>query len=73
MKTEDLKRKIFAGWRTFFNYPSVRESVAEVLPFHVIKGRLKVVVMTVIYGLLIFCLSLLAYIILKLLGKRAVA
>ena len=49
------------------------EATPEVLPFQVIMGGLKVAVITVIYGLIIFCLSLLAYIILKLLERKAVA
>ncbi len=48
------------------------EATPEVLPFQVIMGGLKVAVITVIYGLLIFCLSLLAYIILKLLMRISV-
>ena len=49
------------------------EATPEVLPFQVIMGGLKVAVITAIYGLIIFCLSLLAYIILKLLERKAVA
>ena len=48
------------------------EATPEVLPFQVIMGGLKVAVITVIYGLIIFCLSLLAYIILKMVEKKSV-
>jgi hypothetical protein len=48
------------------------ESIKEMLPFQVIMGGMKVAVITVIYGLAIFCLSMLAYIILKLSVKNPV-
>ena len=48
------------------------EVTPEVLPFQVIMGGLKVAVITAIYGLIIFCLSLLAYIILKMVEKKSV-
>jgi hypothetical protein len=49
------------------------ESIKEMLPFQVIMGGMKVAVITVIYGLAIFCLSMLGYIILKLSIKNNVA
>lgn len=48
------------------------EGMKEVLPFQVIMGGMKVAVITVIYGLFIFCLSMLAYILLKLSSKTLV-
>ncbi len=48
------------------------EGSAEVIPFPVICGGLKVAVITVLYGLLIYCISLMAYIILKLFNRQPV-
>jgi MotA/TolQ/ExbB proton channel family len=48
------------------------ESIKEMLPFQVIMGGMKVAVITVIYGLSILCLSMLAYIILKLSIKNPI-
>jgi len=45
------------------------EGMKEMLPFQVIMGGMKVAIITVIYGLFIFCVSMLAYIILKLSSK----
>ncbi len=42
------------------------ENSPEIIPFPVICGGLKVAALNVVYGLLILCLSQLAYIILKL-------
>ena len=42
------------------------ESSKEIIPFQVIMGGLKVALINVLYGLIIFCISMLAYIILKL-------
>ena len=41
--------------------------------FQVIMGGMRVAVITAMYGLFIFCLSMLSYIILKLLAKNPVA
>lgn len=49
------------------------EGMKEMLPFQVIMGGMKVALLTVVYGLFIFCLSMLSYIILKLLAKNPVA
>ncbi len=46
------------------------ESSKDIIPFQVIMGGLKVAVITVLWGLVIFCLSLLAYIILKLTSQK---
>lgn len=48
------------------------EGMKEMLPFQVIMGGMKVAIITVIYGLFIFCLSMLAYILLKLFVKNSV-
>ncbi|HRG79128.1 MAG TPA: MotA/TolQ/ExbB proton channel family protein [Cyclobacteriaceae bacterium] len=48
------------------------EGMKEMLPFQVIMGGMKVAIITVIYGLFIFCISMLAYIILKFSVKNSV-
>ncbi len=61
-----------AAWGTFstiiglFYAFDALEASQEIIPFQVIMGGLKVAVITVLWGLIIYCLSLLAYIILKL-------
>ena len=42
------------------------ETIKEVLPFQVIMGGLKVALINVLYGLIIFFISMLAYMVLKL-------
>jgi biopolymer transport protein ExbB/TolQ len=49
------------------------EAMKEILPFQVIMGGLKVAVITAIYGLSIYCISLLVYILLKLTNKNLAA
>lgn len=49
------------------------ESMKEMIPFQVIMGGMKVAVLSAIYGLFIFCLSMFAYIILKLSVKTSIA
>lgn len=49
------------------------ENAKDVIPFPVICGGLKVASLTVLYGLAIYCLSLLAYIILKIWTSRTSA
>ncbi len=44
----------------------------QVWPFEVIMGGMRVAVISVMYGLFIFCLSFLSYIILKLTSKNIV-
>ena len=67
-----------AAWGTFGTivglYAAFKalEATPEVLPFQVIMGGLKVGMITVIYGLVIYCISLLVYIILKLVRKKSV-
>ncbi|MFN6088594.1 MAG: MotA/TolQ/ExbB proton channel family protein [Cyclobacteriaceae bacterium] len=48
------------------------EGMKEMLPFQVIMGGMKVAIITVIYGLFIFCVSMLAYIVLKLSVKNSI-
>jgi flagellar motor component MotA len=43
----------------------------QVWPFEVIMGGMRVAVITAMYGLFIFCLSFLSYIILKLISKNS--
>lgn len=45
------------------------EQIKEGLPFHVIAGGLKVALITVIYGCLVYMVALLGYIILKVTQK----
>ncbi len=68
-----------AAWGTYstiiglFYAFDALENSKDVIPFQVIMGGLKVAVITVLYGLIIFCLSLLAYIILKLVSQNTKA
>ncbi|MBK5280264.1 MAG: MotA/TolQ/ExbB proton channel family protein [Bacteroidia bacterium] len=56
----------------FFAFDALEE-MEEMIPLQVIMGGLKVALVTVLYGLIIFCLSLLAYIILKLASRNSPA
>jgi len=47
------------------------EAMKEMIAFQIIMGGLKVAVITAIYGLIIFCLSILAYIILNLVSTKS--
>lgn len=49
---------------------SALETSPEPVPFPVICGGLKVALLTVLYGLIIFCVSYVAYIILKIMGRK---
>jgi hypothetical protein len=49
------------------------ESSPNPVPFPVICGGLKVALLTVLYGLVIFCISYLAYIILKIMRRKLAA
>lgn len=42
------------------------EKSIQVIPFQVIMGGMKVALINIIYGLLIFCISMLGYVLLKL-------
>jgi len=57
----------------FFQAFEALEEIKEVLPFQVIMGGMKVALLGVLFGLIVFCLSMLAYIILKLFVKNPVA
>ena len=54
----------------FFMAFNALEASKEIIGFQIIMGGLKVAMMTVIYGLLVFCLSLTAYILLKVTTKN---
>ena len=61
-------------WSTIFGLFQAFDAIEaspDVIPFPVICGGLKVASLTVLYGLIIFCLSLLSYIILKLSSNHA--
>jgi len=66
------------AWGTFstiaglFQAFDALEAIKEMLPFQVIMGGMKVALITVLYGLIIFCLSMVAYIILKLSIKNPI-
>jgi hypothetical protein len=68
-----------AAWGTYstiiglFYAFDALEASKDIIPFQVIMGGLKVAVITVLWGLIIFCLSLLAYIILKLASRNSPA
>ncbi len=46
------------------------EAMKEMIAFQILMGGLKVSVITALYGLFIFCISMLAYIILKLITNK---
>jgi biopolymer transport protein ExbB/TolQ len=46
------------------------ENSPEIIPFQVIMGGLKVALITALYGLLVFCVSQLTYIVLKLVVRK---
>jgi biopolymer transport protein ExbB/TolQ len=69
---------VFAAvWGTLFtmygllNAFDAIEGASEEIPMPVIMGGLKVALLTIIYGLVICTISLFAYIILKLGGKKS--
>jgi Biopolymer transport proteins len=49
------------------------ESSKDIIPFQVIMGGLKVALITLLYGLIVFCISITAYIIIKLISQKATA
>ena len=65
-----------AAWGTWstiiglFQAFNALENAKDVIPFPVICGGLKVASLTVLYGLAIYCISLLSYIILKIWTSR---
>ena len=56
----------------FFQAFEALEEIKEMLPFQVIMGGMKVALITVLYGFIIFILSMLAYIIFKLTNKNSI-
>lgn len=64
------------AWGTFstlaglFQAFDALENSKDIIPFQVIMGGLKVALITALYGLLVFCISQLAYIILKLVAAN---
>ena len=54
-----------------FNAFDALEAMNEMVAPQIIMGGLKVAVITVIYGLSIFCVSMFAYIILKLVSSQS--
>ena len=56
----------------FFMAFNALEASQEIIGFQIIMGGMKVALITVIYGLLVFCLSLIAYILLKVTSKNPV-
>lgn len=46
------------------------ETSKEIIPFQVIMGGLKVSLITVIYGLIVYCISLLGYITITLMNRK---
>jgi hypothetical protein len=62
----------FGTLAAFFMAFNALEASKEIIGFQIIMGGLKVALITVIYGLLVFCLSLVAYILLKVTSKNPV-
>jgi uncharacterized membrane protein len=57
----------------FFQMFGALEEMKETLPIQVIMGGTKVAIITVMYGLLVFCISLTVYIIIKLMNRTSAA
>lgn len=66
-----------AVWGTFstiiglFQAFGALEQSEEIIPFQIIMGGLKVGLITVLYGLIVYCISQMAYIIFKLLVPKS--
>jgi hypothetical protein len=54
----------------FFQMFGALEQIKETLPLNVISGGVNAAIINLLYGLIVFCLSLLAYIILTLTEKK---
>jgi hypothetical protein len=63
---------IFSTIAGLFQAFDALEAIKEMLPFQVIMGGMKVALITALYGLIVFILSMLAYVILKLSVKNSV-
>ena len=57
----------------FFQMFGAIADAQDPIPFNVIMGGAKVALITLLYGLIVFCLSQLAYIILKLVNRQSPA
>jgi hypothetical protein len=55
----------------FFMAFDALEKSKEIIGFQIIMGGLKVALITVIYGLIVFCLSLIVYILLKITTRNS--
>lgn len=55
----------------FFMAFNALEQSKEIIGFQIIMGGLKVALMTIVYGMVVFCLSLAAYIVLKATSKTS--
>lgn len=64
---------VFGTVTGLFQAFNALENSKDLIPFPVIMGGLKVAIITVLYGLIAYCLSLVAYIILKLLVRPSVS
>ena len=68
-----------AAWGTWstifglFQAFDALENSKEIIGFQVIMGGMKVALISILYGFIIFCLSLLTYIIIKLLNRNSPA
>ncbi|MEQ1588048.1 MAG: MotA/TolQ/ExbB proton channel family protein [Cyclobacteriaceae bacterium] len=64
------------AWGTFstivglFQAFDALENSKDIIPFQMIMGGLKVALITALYGLIVFCISQLAYIIFKLIARQ---
>lgn len=61
----------FASLAGLFQAFEALEESKEVIPFQVIMGGLKVGLITVLYGLIVFCISQVAYIVFKFLSPTS--
>lgn len=61
---------IFGTISGFFQMFGALEETKDTIPFNVIMGGTKVALITALYGLIAFCISQLAYILLKLTARQ---
>lgn len=62
---------VFGTLAGFYQALGALEEIKEGLPFHIIAGGLKVALITVIYGCLVYILALIAYIVFKVSQRKA--
>lgn len=55
----------------FFQMFGALEEIKETLPLNIIAGGTKVAFINVLYGLILFCISMIAYIIFKLINQKS--